>query len=72
VRNGRIGELQTVEIGLPGDPSGDDEPKMPVPQNLNYDMWLVQHRKSTTRRSACIADRLRPAWMAAMRAIGAA
>jgi len=40
VRNGRIGELQTVEIGLPGDPSGDDEPKMPVPQNLNYDMWL--------------------------------
>jgi predicted dehydrogenase len=40
VRNGRIGELQTVEIGLPGDPSGDDEPKMPLPQNLNYDMWL--------------------------------
>jgi predicted dehydrogenase len=40
VRNGRIGQLRTVEIGLPGDPSGDDEPEMPVPQNLNYDMWL--------------------------------
>jgi predicted dehydrogenase len=40
VRNGRIGTLQTVEIGLPGDPSGDDEPEMPVPKNLNYDMWL--------------------------------
>jgi len=40
VRNGRIGELRTVEIGLPGDPSGDDEPQMPVPKNLNYDMWL--------------------------------
>src|SRR6476646_2455437 len=40
VRNGRIGELKTVEVGLPGDPSGDDEPQMPVPQNLNYDMWL--------------------------------
>jgi len=40
VRNGRIGQLRTVEVGLPGDPSGDDEPEMPVPKNLNYDMWL--------------------------------
>ena len=40
VRNGRIGQLQTVEVGLPGDPSGDEEPPMPVPKNLNYDMWL--------------------------------
>src|SRR4029077_7396147 len=40
VRNGRIGQLQTVEVGLPGDPSGDEEPVMPVPKNLNYDMWL--------------------------------
>jgi predicted dehydrogenase len=40
VRNGRIGKLKTVEIGLPGDPSGDDEREMPVPKNLNYDMWL--------------------------------
>jgi Oxidoreductase family, NAD-binding Rossmann fold/Oxidoreductase family, C-terminal alpha/beta domain len=40
VRNGRIGKLQTVEVGLPGDPSGDLEPDMPVPKNLNYDMWL--------------------------------
>ena len=31
VRNGRIGQLKTVEVGLPGDPSGDDEPEMPVP-----------------------------------------
>jgi predicted dehydrogenase len=40
VRNGRIGQLKSVEIGLPGDPSGDVEPDMPVPRNLNYDMWL--------------------------------
>jgi len=40
VRNGRIGQLKTVEVGLPGDPSGDDEPEMPVPKNLDYDMWL--------------------------------
>jgi len=40
VRNGRIGQLKTVEVGLPGDPSGDDEPEMPVPKTLDYDMWL--------------------------------
>lgn len=40
VRNGRIGRLQTVKVGLPGDPSGDNEPEMPVPAALNYDMWL--------------------------------
>ncbi len=40
VRNGRIGQLQTVQIGLPGDPSGEVEPTMPVPKGFNYDMWL--------------------------------
>ena len=40
VRNGRIGQLTTVYVGLPGDPAGTDEPVMPVPRNLNYDMWL--------------------------------
>ena len=40
VRNGRIGKLETVKIGLPGDPSGPYAPEMPVPKNLNYDMWL--------------------------------
>ncbi|WP_423128964.1 Gfo/Idh/MocA family protein [Gaoshiqia sp. Z1-71] len=40
VRNGRIGKLHTVKIGLPGDPSGPEAPEMPVPKELNYDMWL--------------------------------
>jgi myo-inositol 2-dehydrogenase / D-chiro-inositol 1-dehydrogenase len=40
VRNGRIGKLKTVRIGLPGDPPGPEAPEMPVPGNLNYDMWL--------------------------------
>ena len=40
VRNGRIGEIKHVEIGLPGDPSGPDAPPMPIPPNLNYDAWL--------------------------------
>lgn len=40
VRNGRIGQVHTVKVGLPGDPSGDEEPEMPIPENLNYEMWL--------------------------------
>jgi predicted dehydrogenase len=40
VRNGRIGKLQRVFVGLPGDPAGNVEPEMPIPKNFNYDMWL--------------------------------
>jgi len=40
VRNGRIGKLHTVKIGLPGDPGGPDALEMPIPKSLNYDMWL--------------------------------
>ena len=41
VRNGRIGQLRTVYVGLPGDPPGGNKIEMPVPKNLNYDMWLA-------------------------------
>ncbi len=40
VRNGRIGKIHTVKIGLPGDPAGPVAPEMPIPSNLNFDMWL--------------------------------
>ena len=40
VRNGRIGKLIEILIGLPEDPAGGEEPEMPVPPNLNYDAWL--------------------------------
>jgi len=40
VRNGRIGELKAVEVGLPGDPGGGNKIQMPVPSNLDYDAWL--------------------------------
>lgn len=40
VRNGRIGQLHTIKVGLGADPSGEEANKMPVPENLNYDMWL--------------------------------
>ena len=40
VRNGRIGQIKTVEVGLPGDPGGGNPQPMAVPKNLNYDAWL--------------------------------
>jgi predicted dehydrogenase len=40
VRNGRIGKLKEVYIGLPVDPSGPEERETPVPLNLNYDAWI--------------------------------
>jgi predicted dehydrogenase len=42
VRNGRIGEVHTVRVGLPygngGDPQGTQP--APVPEGFDYDMWL--------------------------------
>jgi len=42
VRNGRIGKLQTVKVGFGTDPGTDPQPPMPVPDWLDYDMWLGQ------------------------------
>jgi myo-inositol 2-dehydrogenase/D-chiro-inositol 1-dehydrogenase len=42
VRNGRVGKLHTVKVGFGTDPGTDPQPTMPVPDNLNYDMWLGQ------------------------------
>ena len=40
VRNGRIGTVHSVEVGLPGDPAGGDPKPMPVPKGFDYDAWL--------------------------------
>ncbi|HEV2693723.1 MAG TPA: Gfo/Idh/MocA family oxidoreductase [Verrucomicrobiae bacterium] len=41
VRNGRIGQLQTIKIGVGLDkPSGHAPAPMPVPANLDFERWL--------------------------------
>jgi hypothetical protein len=55
VRNGRIGKLHTVKVGLPVDPSGGNEQEMPVPPNLNYEMWL-----GSTPQAFYTEDRVHP------------
>jgi len=40
VRNGRIGKLQRILVGFGTDPGCEPKPAMPVPEGLNYEMWL--------------------------------
>ena len=40
VRNGRIGKVHTVTVGVPGSDVGcPPQPNMPVPKELNYELW---------------------------------
>jgi len=40
VRNGRIGKLQTVKVGFGTDPATGPQAPIPVPDWLDYNMWL--------------------------------
>jgi myo-inositol 2-dehydrogenase / D-chiro-inositol 1-dehydrogenase len=40
VRNGRIGKLQQIHVTLPPDSGTGNREPMPVPENLDYDLWL--------------------------------
>ncbi len=40
VRNGRLGKLHTIEVEIPGSMSLDGFYFEPVPEGLDYDMWL--------------------------------
>jgi predicted dehydrogenase len=65
VRNGRIGQLKTIYVGLPGDPSSEVEPEMPIPKNLNYEMWLGSTPEAyyTEKRVHPQKDYDRPGWL---------
>lgn len=40
VRNGRIGAVKEIQIGLPYDPAGGSASETPIPATLDYDFWL--------------------------------
>jgi predicted dehydrogenase len=40
VRNGRIGEIKRVQIGIPGGLFQPDEPPQPVPESLDWEAYL--------------------------------
>jgi len=57
VRNGRIGELQRVEVGLPTlNPDwiiAPPPPEMPIPAGFDYDMWLGPAPKAPYTEKRC-------------------
>ncbi len=40
VRNGRVGKISYVEVGLPTGGTRPPQPAIPVPDNLDWDWWL--------------------------------
>jgi predicted dehydrogenase len=40
VRNGRIGKVHLVEVGLPTGGGSDNRPVQPVPDGVDWDFWL--------------------------------
>ncbi|MBI2434792.1 MAG: Gfo/Idh/MocA family oxidoreductase [Candidatus Hydrogenedentes bacterium] len=40
VRNGRIGKVHTVKVGLPTGSPIETQAEMPVPEGFDYDFWL--------------------------------
>jgi len=65
VRNGRIGKLHTVKVGLPGDPATTPQPSMQIPENLDYEMWLgpAPWASYTEKRVHPQNDYSRPGWL---------
>lgn len=68
VRNGRIGTIQRIFVGVPPELSGaalQPQPTMPVPSELNYDMWLgpAWEVPYTEKRVHAIKAYGRPGWM---------
>ena len=65
VRNGRVGKLHTVKVGFGTDPGTGPEPPMPIPDNLDYDMWLgpAPWAAYTEKRVHPKKDYDRPGWL---------
>ena len=66
VLNGRIGKLHTIRTGVPaGDIAGSPQPAMPVPEELDYEMWLGPARFApyTEKRVHPRHSYDRPGWM---------
>ena len=66
VRNGKIGKLHTIRTGVPlGDVALPSQPTMPVPEELDYDLWLGPAPKApyTLQRVHPRHDLGRPGWM---------
>ena len=65
VRNGRIGKVHTVKVGLPGDPGGPVFEAGPIPSTLNFDGWMgrtpeIEYKEKLVHPQH---DYSRPGWL---------
>lgn len=65
VRNGRIGKVHTVKVGLPTDPSGQHNPKARSAQSELSNVARLHARRVLHRRPGSSAEGLFPARLAA-------
>ena len=71
VREGRLGKILRIEVGLPGDPAGGATKEMPVPECLDYDFWLgstpqvyyTEDRVHSQNANISKAVNSRPGWL---------
>jgi len=71
VRDGRIGRVRKVEIGLPGEPDEPDAPlEQPVPETFDFGRWLgcaplaaFSELRTHPQGKGDAADFGRPGWM---------
>lgn len=67
VRNGRVGKVKTVRVGVPASDDVDcpATPEMPVPEDLDYDLWQGPARRAPYTQERVHAPRQfgRPGWM---------
>ncbi len=66
VRNGYLGEIRRIEVGVPaGDRPGGKPGPMPVPEELNYDLWLgpVSAKPYSVDAVHPVKSYKRPGWM---------
>lgn len=53
VRNGRIGKLHTINVWSPGSEAGGSPEPVPVPEWLDYEMWLGSAPYTPYTRDRC-------------------
>jgi len=67
VRNGRLGKIHKVEVGLPTGRTLGPQPELPVPDGLDWDFWLgpapwVPYRDFSGNSSSGDSKRRSPHW----------
>lgn len=62
VRNGKIGTLKTINVWAPGSAPGGSTRVVPVPANLNYDLWLGPAQFRPHTEDLCTHDGYKKTW----------